>query len=320
VELTPAQRHTLEGLIGLGRGPDAGPDLAQRVRARLEDALVSTGLEEVRWTAVRPLWVGKSLLDDQDRCDGLLDARLRKEGPAFGHSVVSGAGVLFHKAIEIDVASERAADIRAVCDRAAGKLASTDRSFGSFWIGLDELDRAELLAEAGRHLALFRDSFPPIPRKWQSQTELALKVRLADGRVVLSGAPDLVLGRSRRLVVDFKSGGAWPEHPEDARFYALLVSLRTGVVPYRVATFFLQSGEWQAEDVTEETLQRASNRVVHAVRMAAQFAAGHSPDLRPGPHCAWCPRVTDCPAARARAPTDGGAESGTIVHRFATAR
>ncbi len=35
------------------------------------------------------------------------------------------------------------------------------------------------------------------------------------------------------------------------RFYALLCTLVFGRVPYRVATVFLQSMEWQAEDATE---------------------------------------------------------------------
>jgi hypothetical protein len=124
-----------------------------------------------------------------------------------------------------------------------------------------------------------------------------VKVVLAGGRVILSGAPDLVLGRTRKLAIDFKSGRAWPEHPEDMRFYALLLLLRTGVPPYRVATFFLDSGEWQAEDVTEQTLERASDRVVAAARTAVELAAGRAPELRPGPYCARCPRSSGCPAA-----------------------
>jgi hypothetical protein len=129
-----------------------------------------------------------------------------------------------------------------------------------------------------------------------------VKVVLAGGRVVLSGAPDLVLGRSRKLAIDFKSGRAWPEHPEDMRFYALLLLLRSGVAPYRVATFFLDSGEWQAEDVSAETIERAAGRVVDAARIAVELASGRPPDLTAGPYCGRCPRLADCPAARTRAP------------------
>jgi hypothetical protein len=305
VELTAVQRRTREGLIGLGKGPDVAPDLAVELRARLEERVDPGEVAKAGWSLARPLWVGKGLMNDRDRCDGLLDARIRHEGPPFEHSPTSGAGVLFHRAIELDVASERGVDIRSLCERAARGKADFDKGFGSFWNGLDELDRAELLAEAGRLVSLFRDSFPPLPRSWQPQTELPLRVRLAEGRIVLSGTPDLVLGRSRRLVVDLKSGGAWPEHPEDVRFYALLMLLRTGLAPYRVATFFLQSGEWQSEDVTRDTVEHAADRVVESVTAAVRLAGGAQPELKPGPHCSWCPRSSGCPAAARSISVDG---------------
>jgi hypothetical protein len=69
------------------------------------------------------------------------------------------------------------------------------------------------------------------------------------------------------------------------------------VPPYRVASFFLDSGEWQAEDVTEETLGRAVDRVVGAARAAATLGEGPAAELTPGPWCGWCPVAETCPAA-----------------------
>ncbi len=298
MELTPAQRRTLEHLIGLGSTPDLASDLHERVRRSLEARLAAGG---VRPGSAETIWLGKHRLNDRQRCEGLFQAGLLREGPAFEHSHVTASGRLFHKAIELDVATERAFDPFSVCERAAGRVAEQDGSFGKHWAALDHFDRADLLADGSRHLALFRDSFPPLPRRWAPQPELFVKVVLAGGRVVLSGAPDLVLGRRRRLAIDFKSGRAWPEHPEDMRFYALLLLLRSGVPPYRVATFFLDSGEWQAEDVSEQTLDRAAERVVAAARTAVELAAGRFPVLTPGPYCARCPRRSVCPAAAGRA-------------------
>ena len=245
------------------------------------------------------LWLGKHRLNEVQRCEGLFDAVLRGEGGPFEHSERTAAGSLFHAAIEVDVGTERRFDPRSVSEHAASRRSQVDRSFGRYWSGLGEFERAELIAEAGRHLSLFRDSFPPLARRWAPQTELTIRVRLVEGAVVLSGTPDLVLGRSRRLAIDLKSGQAWPEHPEDMRFYALLLLLRTGVPPYRVATFFLDSGEWQAEDVTEGTLEHAADRVVGAARVATRLRSGRSPDLTPGPYCAWCPRAETCPVSSA---------------------
>ena len=109
--------------------------------------------------------------------------------------------------------------------------------------------------------------------------------------------------RSTRLLLDLKSGGAWPEHPEDMRLYALLYTLRFGVPPLRVATVFLSSGEWQAEEVSEDTLVHAADRVVRAARAAAELAEGREERLTAGPYCSWCPRRSACPAARERVAT-----------------
>ncbi len=203
MELTPAQQRTLEHLIGFGSTPDLASDLHERVRRSLEARLAAGG---VRPGSAETIWLGKHRLNDRQRCEGLFQAGLLREGPAFEHSHVTASGRLFHKAIELDVATERAFDPFSVCERAAGRVAEQDGSFGKHWAALDHFDRADLLADGSRHLALFRDSFPPLPRRWAPQPELFVKVVLAGGRVVLSGAPDLVLGRRRRLAIDFKSG------------------------------------------------------------------------------------------------------------------
>jgi len=75
------------------------------------------------------------------------------------------------------------------------------------------------------------------------------------------------------------------------------MALRFGVPPYRVASFFLESGEWQAEEVTEGTLFHAADRVVAATRAAATLQNGRDPSLSPGPWCGWCPRLHTCPEA-----------------------
>ena len=84
------------------------------------------------------------------------------------------------------------------------------------------------------------------------------------------------------------------------RFYALLLTLRFGVPPYRVASLFLDSGEWQSEEVSEETLLHAADRVVAAARTAGAVLAGREPRLTPGAWCGWCPGPS-----RARAPSRG---------------
>jgi hypothetical protein len=297
LELSPAQRRVLERLIGGGPRPAFPVDLADRLRDRIAAGLAGMALPE-------GLWLGKAGLNDRDRCEGLFAARLGGELPPFEHSPRSAIGSLLHRAIEVDVGAREEHDPHAVALRAAERLAEADPGFAGYWRELPALEQDELVAEAARRLALFRGSFPPLRalrRELAPVAELPLRAELLGGALTLSGRVDLVLGRpdgprATRLAIDLKSGGAYPEYPEDMRFYALLLTLRFGVPPYRVASVFLESGEWQAEDVTEATLLHAADRVVRAARAAAAILSGTGAELRPGPHCGWCPRRPGCPA------------------------
>ena len=112
--------------------------------------------------------------------------------------------------------------------------------------------------------------------------------------------------RATRLAVDLKTGGAYPEFAEDMRFYALVMTLRFGVPPYRAASLFLESGTWQSEDVTESLLHHAADRVIGAARAAAGLVSGREPALRPGSYCVWCPRASTCPVAELPSAESGG--------------
>ena len=300
LELTPAQRRTLEGLIGTGERPVFPTDLVPGLRDRIEEAARAFELPE-------PLRLGKSNLSDLGRCPGLFDAvRAGERGP-FAFSPRFAAGRLAHKAVELEVAGREDRDPHDLLEEAAERLRE-DEAFREYWDGLDPLRRDETLMDGAKTLELFRSTLPPLRRlrrELAPSTEWHVRSELLGGALVLSGQLDLVLGagstaepnRATRLAIDLKTGRAWPEHAEDMRFYALLLALRFGVPPYRVATLYLDSGEWQAEDVDARVLDRAADRVIEAVRAASASESGHPLALRAGPYCDWCPRAATCPSA-----------------------
>jgi hypothetical protein len=302
LDLGPAQRRTLEGLIGTGDRPTFPPDLVPRVRDRIEEAVRA-------YEPKRQLWLGKSNLSDLGRCPGLFDSVRSGERAPFAFSARFAAGRLAHKAVELEVAGREDRDVHDLVQQAAERLGE-DQAFDAWWSDLDPLRRDETLMDAVKTLELFRSTMPPLRRMRRDLspcTEWHVRAELHGGALVLSGTLDLVLGapvqadpaRATRLAIDLKTGKAWPEHAEDMRFYALLLALRFGVPPYRVATLYLDSGEWQAEDVDERVLSRAADRVVQAVRAAAASDAGRPAPLRPGPYCTWCPRAATCPSSSA---------------------
>ena len=299
--LTDPQQRTLEQLIGTGARPSFPSDLPQRLRDRIEEAVRGLELRQ-------PLWLGKAKLNDNVLCEGKFQSAISGEAPPFEHSARSAAGVLLHKAIEVEVGSREALPPHEIAEVAAGRLLEREDRFKEYWVPLAPAEQDELLMEVVRRVTLFQASFPPLKelrRQLAPISELRVKAELLGGDLTLSGQIDLVLGapdrlepmRATRLAVDLKTGNAYPEFAEDMRFYALLMTLRFGVPPYRVASLFLESGSWQSEDVTEDALQHAADRVIAAARTVAALANGREPALSPGPYCGWCPRAAVCPAA-----------------------
>ena len=305
MDLTPVQRRTFERLIGTGERPSFPADLVPRLRDRIEETARA-------FEPAEPLWLGKSHLNDLGRCPGLFDAVRSGERGPFAFSTRFAAGRLAHKAVELEVAGREDRDPHGLVEEASVRLLD-DAAFAEFWNSLESLRRDELLMDAAKTLELFCSTMPPLRRmrrRLAPSTEWHVRAELLGGQVVLSGTLDLVLGasdaaepgRATRLAIDLKTGRAWPEHAEDMRFYALVLALRFGVPPYRVATMYLESGEWQAEDVDARVLEHAADRVISAVRAAAAASAGRPLPLRPGPYCTWCPRAATCPSSLAPAP------------------
>jgi hypothetical protein len=129
---------------------------------------------------------------------------------------------------------------------------------------------------------------------------------LCDGRIELRGRVDLALGtpegnRANVFIVDFKTGRENDHHIQDARFYALVETLARGTPPYRVATYYLDSGTYRKEDVTPDVLAVAVRRTVDGARAMhiVQTEPARELDLRPNPLCRFCPRLGECEPGRA---------------------
>lgn len=314
MQLTDPQQRTLDGLIGTGERPVFATDLPQRLRDRIEEAVRELEMSE-------SLWLGKEKLNQHSRCEGQFQAVITGQAAPFSHSARSAYGVLLHKAVEVEVGARDDMDPHQVAQVAVDRVVEREERFAEYWRDVPVPEQDEVLMEVVRRITLFQASFPPLKplrRELAPISEMRVRAELLGGDLVLSGQIDLVLGlpdkleptRATRLAVDLKTGGAYPEFAEDMRFYALVMTLRFGVPPYRAASLFLESGTWQSEDVTEEMLFHAADRVVGAARAAAGLVKGREPSLQPGYYCAWCPRASTCPVAElpAAQPASAGAD------------
>ncbi|MGH9027501.1 MAG: PD-(D/E)XK nuclease family protein [Acidimicrobiia bacterium] len=294
MDLTPRQAEIRDSLLGLGQDrPRFAPALAQELRARLDADLAALDLGE-------KLVVSKHAIQAVLDCEGRYRSQLYEP---FAWSVQNVRGKVAHRAIERLVISGQRDDplglTEAVMDHFASTADDEPGGPGDFLRAACDADRDLVLGEAGDAVTKFAIDWPPISRRWTPRVESTTSYPLRDGMIELRGRVDLALGRpegneARVLVVDLKTGREYPNHIHDVRFYALVETLARGVPPFRVASYYLESGTFRAEDVSAETLEVACRRTVDAVRLIQEIHTGREPQLTPNPSCDWCGARHDC--------------------------
>ena len=296
--LTPTQDRVLTELMGLGQARpvfDAG--LALGLRDDLEAALapVADRLGD------QQLSVTKRALAQVHACER---HHLSEEAVAFEWSVRTATGAVAHKAIELSATLRPPPAPEHLVDLALERLATDlDRGPGVFLATAGPVERAELRGAALDRVLKFADEFPPLKLSWRPRLESSLSAALCADRIWLRGRVDLALGRPTGttagvLIVDFKTGRPSRAGADDLRFYALLETLRAGVPPFRVASWYLDSGQCHAEDVTEDLLASAARRVVDGARALHELRFEHrEARLAPGPACGYCRERDGCAGA-----------------------
>jgi hypothetical protein len=298
-DLTPAQRRLLEELLAVDAPrppPEAG--LAARLRTSIETA-VAPALDLV--PSGERLRLNKSALSALS-CDGRYIDLVERP---FSWEVPMVRGKLAHRAVEVDWRTGRAHEPSELVDRAWSDLA-LETDLGEFLAGLDAMTAGMLRSDAEQILTEMRDVWPAIPSRWSPRFEQPVAATFADGAIEVRGKTDLTIGRARPdrrqvVVVDLKTGWRRPQQErQDLRLYALLLTLKVGVEPFRLATYYLAEGAWDMEDVSPETLEAAARRVVDGVIRAARLRYARPSDdalrLVAGAYCRWCGRAPGCPA------------------------
>ena len=299
VGLNPAQQEVL-GALGARphERPEFDPRLRTELRAELEERLAPVAAQ---LPDKEVLWVSKHLLGAVHGCEGLF---LAQEAEDFAWSAQTARGTVSHKAIELSVSWRGDPSAGELVDEAMARLIEGDARIGEYLGGLREGERAELHGEATERVNMFLECFPSLEPRWRPVAESRLRADLNDDRIVLSGKVDLTVGRAEglragKVLVDLKTGGFSPSHREDLRFYALVETLRLGVPPRVLATYYLDGGRLHQEPVSEPLLRGALERVVDGAEAAvALLHLGREPVLKAGPPCRWCPRRVECEVGR----------------------
>ena len=295
-QLTPSQDAVLRELMAWGgERPTFDPLLSVRLRDLMECDLAPVSCRLGR----QELVVTKRDLSNVLQCE----RRWLAERDQFAWTLRTAAGTVAHRAIAMALFARNDPGPVELVDGAVERITAENYDWGpaAFLSGLVPAEMAELRAEATSQVNAFLTCFPPVGRSWRPAVEARVRVDLCDDRIVLKGKVDLSLGRpvgtqARVLIIDLKAARPFSTHVDDLRYYALLEAIRSGVPPFRVASFYLDAGRWQMEDVTEDVLLAAARRVVQGVRRMVELRIdGRAPALGPGPGCAFCPERGDCP-------------------------
>lgn len=292
-ELTPTQAETLARLRPSRDGRTVWePHVRVEFRTWLEEEF-SKIVEQLE----KPLWVSKHALSTIHSCQ----ARWRAERDEdFAWSVPLARGQITHEAIRLSVHWKGDHDPEQLCRESLALLTNSDTSLGDWLQTCGDAEQAQLMSETVALTSNFFESFPPIQRAWKATTESGRKAEFCDDMIVLSGKLDLTLGgpegtTAGRVILDIKTGAHRPEHREDLRFYALLELLRVGVAPLAVATFYVDSGRMELEEVSSNTIEAAVRRTVDGTAMmAAILAEHHEPEETPSGSCRFCCRLDTC--------------------------
>jgi PD-(D/E)XK nuclease superfamily len=312
-ELTPNQVSILDDLLGVNstERPPVDLSLAPHLKERLNAGLAPMSEAFGDW-----LGVGKYALSSVHSCEGRY---LAQQQDAFAWKVSNVRGQIVHRAIQASAFLERYVPAVALVDQAIASIRGDDRNadLTSFLDSLSPVDLAIVKGEATDSLVKFASDWPPIDPAWSPRAESSAKVSLCGGAISLRAKYDLVFFQPRRdlarvVIVDFKTGGRYQGYSDDLRFYALVETIRTGVPPFRIASYYVDEGRFAPEIVTEDILESAARRVIDGVRKIVELKTKHrEPRLTPSSWCRFCPARDECGPGReylAASPADGDRE------------
>jgi hypothetical protein len=293
-DLNPQQRDVRDELLLYGQ-PRPTPERALgrdlRHRAIEELTALAAGLDPRDW-----IRVDKHRLSQAHTCTGYLRARSTED---FTWSVANVRGKVLHRALEGLIMSAYHRAPLELAHAAIDELAADDdeRTPGPFLAALPAGDRQDLARDVNDLVVKFVSDWPPVLAGWSPRVESPVK--LAFGPIHLQAQFDLILGvpmgdESRTFIVDFKSGWANNDHRQEACFYGLMETLRSRVPPYRVATYYLDSGEYTFDDVDEEVLHTTFDWLIEGVRRIILARSDDPVTYEPSAACRWCPARTDC--------------------------
>jgi hypothetical protein len=304
--------------------PDIGPKLNSVQKRVLDELFSPTGprpvspkgiaeeLSEIILARTGPVlggwpdssfWFGKSTMSSLSKCEGTYVGQLlERENQSKGSARMfpaTAAGIVAHRAIQIAHTHHEAGYLPEQLVKLAVAGAITEESFSDFWTSAPTHTQSDVLTKAVGATVGFLDMLPPLSHVWVPRFEESLIGKV--GKLTMSSRVDLILGRPRAdgrrtiMIFDVKTTDIRDNHRDEALLYALISTLRHGVMPYRSTVLSLASGEWTDPDFNDDELRDFAAKVGEFVVSGVELGLeSREPILTPGDHCLWCPARKVC--------------------------
>lgn len=295
-----------ELLQGLDQMPPSEPSLAGELREIVKEGLRQALPPDGLWTESDPLIVSKYSLADALACETrfLIEDEFEWSEPLL-------RGRAAHRAIRFLVASP-GMDPHDAAREGVNELAENDTAgVRAFIASMTEAARGDFTNMVAVPVEAFAEATHGLTIPKPVMPEFELRLRPCSG-VRVTGRIDLKIGRPQRqadglplrsvLHLELKTGVERPqEHTEDARLYALLDTIRSGVAPGRSAIWYLASNEVWPVQIDRAALEAATRRLIEGTIKMAQLRSGAvAPTARAGWRCGRCPVKKDCAEGMAR--------------------
>jgi hypothetical protein len=238
----------------------------------------------------------KSLLKLNDSCQVSFLADMEKKSDRF--SIPTVVGTVVHKAIQISYTHPN----KSTADLVSEAIKSTrvaNQLFDEWYSTQDIGTQSEIIALSGSKFLSFLDDWPKFDPTWSPRFEEPIISKFKD--FTLSARPDLILGRPHTdfkrtmMVIDFKTSQIRDEHRDEALFYALVSTLRYGVMPWRSTVYSLSSGDWTNPDFEISELFAISDKIITSLNLyRTLLSESAEPVFKPGDQCTWCSLKSTC--------------------------
>ncbi|MSO37389.1 MAG: hypothetical protein EXQ69_03970 [Acidimicrobiia bacterium] len=285
-----------------GERPIFDPGLAEELRGELETHLapIAASLEPKD-----QLFVNKQKLKDAQTCEGLLYSRIHD---LFVINSAIARGTLAHRSVQRLIGSDYQLTPLDAVHGLFGDLVEDPGgdSTGEFVQAMGVGARAELCSEVADMVIKFAMDWPRLKRAWNPRVESRIAASFGGGVIRMSGKVDLAIGNERHgaagvFIADLKTGFERHDNLYDVRFYALLETLRSSVPPFRIAVYYLDSGQCDWLDVTEDLLRSEVRRVLDGIEVFHRVRNQRKDQLVRNPNglCPYCSLIDDCEPGQA---------------------